>query len=71
MESRWVPVLAAAVGVLGGVGGAYVGGSLGRMPGEDNRIASERRAQVQDLRTRVYGDFLRSATLIATKAENG
>jgi hypothetical protein len=28
MNERWIPVLAAVVGVLGGMGGALVGGSV-------------------------------------------
>lgn len=70
MDARWVPILAAGVGIFGGVGGAYVGGSLANA-GEQNRISSERRAQVQDLRIRAYGEFLQSAEQIVSKVVRG
>ena len=35
MDAKWMPVFAAAVGVLGGVGGALVGGSLANAAEED------------------------------------
>jgi hypothetical protein len=28
MSDRWVPIVAAVVGVIGGMGGAYIGGSV-------------------------------------------
>ena len=53
MDARWMPLLAAAVGVIGGVGGAYVGGVVANEQSE-----KERAAALQDLRRDAYGDFL-------------
>jgi hypothetical protein len=57
MNERWVPVLAAVVGVLGGMGGALVGGSVAN-EGQLQRFETERAAQVQDMRVEAYVDFL-------------
>ncbi|MDQ3876608.1 MAG: hypothetical protein M3322_13875 [Actinomycetota bacterium] len=70
MSERWVPVLAAIVGVLGGMGGAYVGGSVAN-EGEQQRFENAQRVRMLDLRRNVYVDFLRasSAAQFASEAE--
>jgi len=57
MDARWMPLFAAAVGVLGGVGGAYIGGVVAN-EGQERQSQKERTAAMQDLRRDAYGDFL-------------
>ena len=64
-DSRWLPILAAALGVLGGIGGAFIGGSLANA-GAEKRLEKERAAQVQDIRINVYGTYLGTADELAT-----
>jgi len=64
-DSRWLPILAAALGVLGGIGGAFIGGSLANA-GAEKRLEKERAAQVQDIRIDVYGTYLGTADELAT-----
>jgi CHASE1-domain containing sensor protein len=49
MSERWVPLLAAVVGLLGGMGGAYVGGTVAN-EGQQDRFEDERKAEM-----RTYG----------------
>jgi len=72
MDSRWMPLLAAALGVLGGVGGAVVGGSIAN-EGQNRRFEKERRAEVQDLRLDEYSTFIGAAQEVvgASKSESG
>jgi hypothetical protein len=57
MDARWMPLLAAAVGVVGGVGGAYIGGVVAN-EGQEQQSKKERAAALQELRRDAYGDFL-------------
>src|SRR5918994_1708952 len=56
MDARWIPVLAAALGVLGGVGGAAIGGSVANS-GQEKRFESERQAAIDDLRRATYARY--------------
>jgi hypothetical protein len=60
MDSRWMPLFAAAVGDVGGVGGAYIGGVVAN-EGQEQQSQSERAAAIQDLRRDAYGEFLGTA----------
>lgn len=64
-DPRWLAILAAALGVLGGIGGAFIGGSLANA-GAEKRLEKERAAQVQDVRIEVYGTYLGTADELAT-----
>jgi hypothetical protein len=57
MDARWMPLLAAALGVVGGVGGAYIGGVVAN-EGQERTSEKERAAALQELRRDTYGDFL-------------
>jgi hypothetical protein len=57
MDARWIPVLAAVVGVLGGIGGALIGGYVANQ-GQEQRFERERAAAIQDLRIDAYGALL-------------
>jgi hypothetical protein len=70
MDARWLPILAAALGVLGGVLGALVGGWIAN-EGQENRFERERAAAEQDLRREVYGTYLGTAQEVwATALKN-
>jgi hypothetical protein len=56
MDARWIPVLAAALGVLGGVGGAAVGGAVASS-GESQRLQEERITEIQDLLIATYAEY--------------
>lgn len=58
MSEPWVPVLAAVVGVLGGMGGAFIGGYVAN-EGQQQRFADERAAHIQDLRRGTYLKYVR------------
>jgi hypothetical protein len=60
MDARWMPVLAAVVGVLGGVGGAIAGGSVANS-GQEQGFEREQAAADQGLRREAYGNFLGTA----------
>jgi hypothetical protein len=66
MESRWMPVFAAAVGVIGGVGGALIGGLVAN-EGQEQQSESERAAAIENLRVDTYGDYLGSAEALVGK----
>jgi len=59
MGERWIPVLAAALGLLGGVAGAAVGGYIANQ-GQEQRFEEERAARIRDLRVDTYVRFLRA-----------
>jgi hypothetical protein len=63
-----MPLLAAAIGVLGGVGGAYIGGVVANQ-GQEQQSESERAAAIQDLRIEVYGSYLATAQQLVGKAQ--
>jgi hypothetical protein len=60
MSERWLPVLAAALGLIGGVAGAAIGGLVANQ-GQAQRLEAERAARLRDLRTNTYLGFLRAA----------
>jgi len=60
MDAKWMPVFAAAVGVLGGLGGALVGGSLANAS-EQDRLETERRDVRESLFRATHGEFLAAA----------
>jgi hypothetical protein len=66
MDVRWLPLLAAALGVLGGVLGALAGGCIANK-GQESRFERERQAQIQDMRTEVYADFVGAADQLAIR----
>jgi hypothetical protein len=55
-----MPLLAAGLGVLGGITGAFIGGFLANK-GAEGRFKSERAAAVQDLRRDAYGTYVGTA----------
>jgi hypothetical protein len=57
----WIPVLAAVVGLIGGVGGAYVGGEVSNN-GQEQQFENQRLAEVQDLLIGAYGNYLRASS---------
>jgi hypothetical protein len=59
MSERWVPLLAAAVGLLGGIGGAYVGGKVANERQQD-RFENEQRVEARNIRMDAYVDFLKA-----------
>jgi hypothetical protein len=65
-ERWWIPVLAAVVGLIGGVGGAYVGGEVANR-GQEQQFENQRTAELQDLLIGAYARYLRdaSATFVA------
>jgi len=65
-----MPLLAAAIGVLGGVGGAYIGGVVAN-EGQEQQSESERAAAIQDLRIDVYGEYLGAAEALVAEASVG
>jgi hypothetical protein len=60
VDARWMPILAASVGVLGGLGGALVGGFLTNR-GQAEEFKRERAAAKQELRREAYADYLGTA----------
>ena len=60
MADRWLPVLAAVVGLLGGIGGAAVGGYVANK-GQEQQFEEERAARIRDVRLQTYVRFLRAA----------
>jgi hypothetical protein len=60
VDTRWMPILAATVGVLGGLGGALVGGFLANQ-GQAEGFKRERAAARQDVRIDAYADYLGKA----------
>jgi hypothetical protein len=63
-ERWWIPVLAAVVGLIGGVGGAYVGGEVANK-GQEQQFENQRTAELQDLLIATYARYLRDATATA------
>jgi len=59
MGERWIPVLAAALGLIGGVAGAVAGGYIANQ-GQEQRFEEERAARIRDLRIDTYVRFLRA-----------
>jgi hypothetical protein len=63
VSERWIPVLAAVVGVLGGIGGAYIGGAMTN-EGQEQRLASEQTERTQELHRETYAEFLLAAAKV-------
>jgi hypothetical protein len=61
---RWLPALAAALGLVGGIGGAYIGGLVAN-EGQETQFRNQRVAQIQDLLVGTYGRYLRTAEKVA------
>jgi beta-mannanase len=70
MSDRWVPILAAVVGVLGAIGGAYAGGTVANQ-GQEKRFDRERAATFQDLQIATYSKYLETVDGIEAKVEVG
>jgi hypothetical protein len=62
MSEHWVTVVAAVLGLLGGMAGAAVGGYIANR-GEQQRFEHERAAEIRDLRLDTYVMLLRAAEL--------
>ena len=60
MDAKWIPILAAGLGVLGGIGGAIVGGSLANAA-QENQLESEQEAAISDLRRATHARYLGAA----------
>ena len=60
-ERWWIPVLAAALGLIGGVAGAYVGGEVSNK-GQQQQFENQRQAELQDLLIDAYARYLRDAS---------
>lgn len=67
MDARWMPMLAAGLGVLGGIGGTLVGGYVANQ-GQEKRLDQERAAAIADLRIAAYGDYLGAAQEVVATA---
>jgi hypothetical protein len=59
-----MPLLAAGLGVVGGIAGAFIGGSLAN-EGQERRLKSERSDAAQALRRETYAEFIGSADEVA------
>jgi hypothetical protein len=69
-----MPIVAAGIGLIGGLGGALVGGWLAN-EGQEKQLKSDRAAAAQELRRDAYGEFVGSAdevalTLLASAPED-
>jgi hypothetical protein len=60
VSERWIPVLAAVVGLLGGMGGAFIGGYVANK-GQEQRFENEQEVRAEELRRTTYADFLQAA----------
>ena len=60
MADRWIPVVAAMLGLVGGVAGAAVGGYIANK-GQEQQFRQEQAERVRDLRLAAYTRFLRAA----------
>ena len=58
-SERWIPVLAAGVGLLGGMAGALVGGWVAN-EGQQQRFENEQAAETRNLRLNTYAEFLKA-----------
>jgi hypothetical protein len=67
IDDRWLPVLAAILGVLGGVAGAAVGGYVANK-GQEQRLEAERDSRMLDQRVDAYVRFLRAVENEASDA---
>jgi hypothetical protein len=65
MSDRWVPIVAAVVGVIGGMGGAYIGGSVAN-EGQRQRFEEQQAAERQELRRSTFAEYLKAVQGIIT-----
>jgi hypothetical protein len=68
-ERWWIPILAAVVGIVGGVGGAYVGGSVANK-GQEEQFDNQREADVQDLLIDTYTNYLQTTSRLWVARQN-
>src|SRR5919106_3319471 len=61
VSERWIPILAAVVGVIGGTAGAYIGGYVANQ-GQEARFDHEDEIRQDDLRRTAFSDFLQAAS---------
>jgi hypothetical protein len=69
MSERWIPVLAAFLGLLGGIGGAFIGGAVAN-EGQQQRFENEQAIRAQDLRREAFADFLQAVANVNQGAGN-
>jgi hypothetical protein len=65
MDDRWIPILAGVIGVIGGVGGAVVGGVIAN-EGQEDQFEKDRAAELQDVREQTYVKFVGAAENVFT-----
>jgi len=61
VSDRWMPLLAAVVGVIGGMGGAFIGGYIAN-EGQEQRFEDEQDVRREELRRTTYAEFLQAAS---------
>jgi hypothetical protein len=61
VSERWIPILAAVVGLIGGTAGAYIGGYVANQ-GQEARFNHEDETRQDDLRRTAFADFLQAAS---------
>ncbi len=59
VPDRWIPIVAATVGVLGGMGGALVGGYISNQ-GQEHQFDRQLQAARDDLRQDSYANYLQA-----------
>ena len=59
ISERWIPLLAAVIGLVGGTLGAFIGGWVAN-EGQEQRFENERIAEIRDLRIDAYTDLLQA-----------
>jgi hypothetical protein len=59
VPDRWIPMLAATVGVLGGLAGALIGGHISNQ-GQEQQFENQRKAARDDLRQDSYANYLQA-----------
>jgi hypothetical protein len=57
----WIPIVAAALGLVGGVAGAYIGGEVSK-DAQAQQFMNQRNAELQDLLIGKYGSYLRASS---------
>ena len=71
MSDRWIPILAAIVGLVGGLGGAAIGGSIAN-EGQEQQFRNQRIADLNNLLNETYSRYLRtSATAYLDRTAGG
>jgi hypothetical protein len=61
---RWLPLLAALLGVVSGIAGALIGGKVAN-DGQEKQFRNQRIAELQDLLITDYGRYVRAAEVVA------